>query len=105
MDKSEQRQRRKFTKLIRFSSDELRVVVDRARAAGRPVASFIRESSIGSTPRARRSEMSDVLIRHLSRIASHLSGLSSAAKQQDLPRAIEFERAVEDVLETIRQID
>ena len=98
-------ERRELTKLIRFSSAELEVVVERARAAGRPVACFIRESSIGSTPRARRSEMSDALIRHLSRIATHLSALSSAAKQQSLPRAAEFEHAVEDVLDTIRQLD
>ena len=105
MDKSEQSQRREFTKLIRFSSDELKVVITRARGAGRPVACFIRESSLGSTPRARRSEMSDALIRHLSGVANHLSVLSGAAKEQDLPRAAEFERAVKDVLDTIRQID
>jgi hypothetical protein len=105
MDKSKQSQRREFTKLIRFSSDELNVVIARARAAGRPVACFIRESSLGSTPRARRSEMSDASIRHLSGVASQLSLLSRAAKEQDLPHAAEFERAVKDVLDTIRQID
>ena len=105
MDRPDTPQRREFTKLIRFSSDELTVVVDRARASGRPVACFIRESSLGSAPRARRSEMSDALIRHLSRLGTRLSALSEAAKEQDMPRAADFERAVEEVLEAIRQID
>ena len=105
MNRSEKSQRRQYTKLIRFSADELKVVVDRARAAGRPVACFIRESSLGSTPRARRAQMSDALIRQLSRVGTRLSALSGAAKEQGFPHAAEFERAVEEVLDTIRQIE
>ena len=70
MHRSEKPQRRELTKLIRFSVDELEAVTDRARGAGRPVACFIRESAIGSAPRARRSEMSDALIRQLSRVGT-----------------------------------
>jgi hypothetical protein len=105
MIKSPASQRRQYTKLIRFSADELKVVVAHARAAGRPVACFVRESSIGSTPRARRSELSDVLIRHLAQISSRLTQLSKVAKEEDLPRAAEFEHAVQEVLDVIRQID
>lgn len=105
MAESAEVQRREHTKLIRFSADELKLVAERARAAGRPVACFVRESSIGSTPRARRSELSDVLTRHLSRVARRLTDLSKVAKEHDLPRAAEFDHAVQEVLDAIRQID
>jgi len=105
MPKSSEAHRREYTKLIRFRADELEMVVERARAAGRPVACFVRESSIGSTPRARRSEFNDVLIRDLARIGSHLDDLSKVAKEHDLPRAAEFDHAVKEVLDVIRRID
>ena len=105
MPKSSEPNRREHTKLIRFGADELAMVVERARAAGRPVACFVRESSIGSTPRARRSELNDVVIRHLARVGSHLDDLSKVAREHDLPRAAEFGQAVQEVLDVIRQID
>ena len=105
MTESTEAHRRERTKLIRFRADELRVVVDRARAAGRPVASFIRESSIGSTHRARRSDINDVLIRHLARVGIRLEDLSKVAREHALPLAAEFEQAVQEVLDVIRRID
>ena len=105
MPRPSEAHRRECTKLIRFRADELEMVVERARAAGRPVACFVRESSIGSTPRARRSELNDVLIHHLARVGSHLDELSKVAKEHDLPRAAEFDHAVQEVLDVIRQID
>lgn len=105
MPRSLEVHRREYTKLIRFRADELDLVRERARAAGRPVACFVRESSIGSTPRARRSEFNDALIRHLARIGGHLDELSKVAREQDLPRAAEFDQAVQEVLDLIRQID
>jgi hypothetical protein len=105
MPRSLEAHRREHTKLIRFRADELALVVERARTAGRPVACFVRESSIGSAPRARRSELSDVLIRHLARVGSHLDDLSKVARKHALPRAAEFDHAVQEVLDLIRQID
>ena len=46
-----------------------------------------------------------MLIRHLARISSRLTQLSKVAKEEDLPRAAEFEHAVQEVLDVIRQID
>ena len=105
MPRSQEVHRREYKKLIRFRADELEMVVERARAAGRPLACFVRESSIGSTPRARRSELNDVLIRHLARVGGHLDELSKVAREHDLPRATEFDQAVQEVLDVIRQID
>jgi hypothetical protein len=105
MPRSLESHRREHTKLIRFRADELALVVERARTAGRPVACFVRESSIGSPPRARRTELNDALIRHLARVGGHLDELSKIAREHDLPRAAEFDLAVQEVLGAIRQID
>jgi len=99
------RQRRKCTKLVRFNSDELRIVVDRARIAGRPAACFIRESALGSSPRARETDQSDSLIRALSRVATRLGTLSQLAIEQRLTGAEDFQLAVSEVLSVIRDLD
>ena len=46
-----------------------------------------------------------MLIRHLGRVGRHLDELSKVAREHDLPRAAEFEQAVQEVLAVIRQID
>lgn len=97
--------RREFTKLIRFSTDELRIVVERARAAGRPTACFIRELALGSSPRARKTEVNDSLIRVLSRLATRLRTLSQNATEQHLDGAEDFRRAVNEVLGIIQSLD
>jgi hypothetical protein len=96
---------RTCAKLIRFSPEELRTVLDRARSAGRPVACYVREASQGVSPRTRKSELSDAVIRALSRIGNHLQVLSREATEQRLPCAPDFERAVGEVLNVIRAID
>ena len=97
--------KRTCPKLIRFSPDELRLVAERARVSGRPVACYIRESSLGSSPRARRTDLNDSLIRALSQVASRLMSLAATAKEQQLSGAAEFENAVSDVLDVIRSLD
>jgi hypothetical protein len=98
-------EKRDCAKLIRFSRRELRLVAEHARARRRPVASYIRESSLGSLPRVRSFELSDSLIRVLAQVAGRLTDLATAAKAQGLAGAAEFDTAVVDVLEVIRRID
>ena len=97
--------KRTCAKLIRFSPDELRLVAERARVSGRPVACYIRESSLGSSPRARRTDLNDSLIRGLSQVASRLTSLAATARVQQLSGAAEFENALSDVLDVIRSLD
>jgi len=92
-------------KLIRYSPDELAIVTERARAAGRPIARFIREASLGNSPRARRTATSDVIIRQLARVATHLTELSRIASESRLPGAEAFQDAIGDVVEAIRLVD
>lgn len=97
--------RRDHPKLIRYSASELAIVTQRARDCGRPVAKFIRESSLGCGPRARRATMNDQLIRRLAETATCLQRLSAEAEERQLPGAVDFENAVSDVLNFIRLLD
>jgi hypothetical protein len=97
--------RRTYTKLIRFAPEELQLVIDRARSAGRPVACYIRESSLGPAPRARRGSLSDAVIRTLSQMATRLSLLATEAKNQRLAQADEFQQAVLEVLDIVREVE
>lgn len=97
--------RRTSTKLIRFAPEELQLVINRARSAGRPVACYIRESSLGPAPRARKSALSDAVIRTLGQLATRLSLLATEAKNQHLAHADEFQQAVSEVLEIVRDIE
>jgi hypothetical protein len=98
-------ERRDHPKLIRYSVAELELVTQRARDCGRPVARYIRETSLGAVPRARRTAMSDVVIRQLARVANRLTQLSRLATEQQIPGAAEFESTVGDVLEVIRVLE
>ena len=98
-------ERRTSTKLIRFAPEELQLVIDRARSAGRPVACYIRESSLGPATRARRAAISDAVIRTLSQIATRLSLLATEAKNQRLAQADQFEQAVLEVLDIVREVE
>jgi hypothetical protein len=97
--------RRTSTKLIRFSPDELELVINRARSAGRPVACYIRESSLGPAPRARRAGLSDAVIRTLGQLATRLSLLATEAKNHHLAQADEFQQAVSEVLDVVREVE
>ena len=96
---------RTCAKLIRFTSEELQLVINRARSAGRPVACYIRESSLGPAPRTRRTTLSDAVIRTLGQLATRLSLLAVEAKNQHLTQADEFEKAVSELLDIIRQVE
>ncbi len=97
--------RRTSTKLIRFSPDELELVINRAGSAARPVACYIRESSLGPAPRARRAGLSDAVIRTLSQLATRLSLLATEAKNHHLAQADEFQQAVSEVLDIVREVE
>ena len=97
--------KRTCVKVIRFSAEELRIVVERACAAGRPVACYVREAAQGASPRARKAEMNDSVIRLLSRIGNRLHELSREANDNRLSCAADFGQAVGEVLEIIRALE
>lgn len=66
---------------IRYSSVEWAVIVEQARSCGRPPARYVRETSLGSAPKARRSRENDGLIHELGRIGTSLSRLVAEARE------------------------
>jgi hypothetical protein len=98
-------ERRSIAKLIRFTPSELERVVDQAQASGRPVACFIREASLGSRPRMKNGTVGDTIIHHLARLGTRLRALACTAREQNLPAAAEFDAALAELLDTIRQIE
>ena len=98
-------ERRSIAKLIRFTPSELERVLDQAQASGRPVACFIREASLGSRPRMKNGSVGDTVIHHLARLGTRLRTLARAATEQNLPAAADFDAALSELLETIRQIE
>jgi hypothetical protein len=99
-------EKRVHVKLVRFAPSELRLVMHRARAAGRPLACYIRDASLGTATRARRASASDELIRHLARLAGRLGKLSQAAAEQHLQGGVaDYDAALAEVMDTIRRLD
>lgn len=99
-------ERRTIAKLIRFTPSELERVLDQASASARPVACYIREAALGSRPRMRNgSTVGDAIVHQLARLGSRLRALAQTAAEHNLPNAIEFDAALSDLIETIRQIE
>src|SRR6266566_9178872 len=98
-------ERRSIAKLIRFTPSELERIVDQAQASGRPVACFISDASLGSRPRMKNGSVGDTVIHHLARVGTRLRALARTATEQNLPAAADFDAALSELLETIRQIE
>lgn len=71
--------RRPHAPKVRFSDEELAALRERARECGRPVARYVRETALGSVPKARRHAAEQELIRHLARIGNNLNQLAREA--------------------------
>jgi hypothetical protein len=97
-------ERRTLFKTTCFAPREWQLVIQRARAAGRPIRRYIRESSLGAAPRPRRAQLSNAVINMLSQIALRLTLLATEAKNQSLPQAHEFDEAVSKALDIIREL-
>ena len=96
---------RSCKKLIRFTPAELSRVNERARAAGQPVACYIRDVSLGARRKASSASLGGPVIHGLARVATRLRALRETAAQRALPEAAEFGAAVDDLLALIQRID
>lgn len=98
-------ERRERATLVRFATAELEIVRARAREAQRPVASFIREAALGTTPRARPRAVSDDALRDLAALATSLDALARSAATGTPIAAEVLERARAATLELIGKLD
>ena len=90
---------------IRYTDAEWAVIVDRARACGRPPARYVRETSLGSALKPRPSQTNASLIRELGRIGIALQRLATTAREtQALPQAATLDAALADVIAAVRQL-
>lgn len=96
--------RRSATKLIRYTPEEVRLVADRARVCGRPVACYVRECSLGAVPRARHAQGDAAVIRSLTRIGNLLTDLTRELDAEPLPESVELRTALDELLAVIRRI-
>ena len=64
--------RRTATKLLRLHPEELARITERAEACGLKPARFIRETALGTKPKARHHADTDRLLRSLARIGRRL---------------------------------
>lgn len=91
--------------IVYLAPQELQLVVQRARAAGRPVSPYFRESALGLSQRRRRAQLSNAVINMLGQIALRLTHLATEAKNQRLAQAHEFDEAVSKALDIIRELE
>ena len=90
---------------IRYTDAEWSVIVERARACGRPPARYVRETSLGSALKPRQSQINASLIRDLGRIGVALQRLEATAREtHDLPQAATLEAALSEVIGVVRQL-
>jgi hypothetical protein len=98
-------EKRSCPKLVRYKPSELAFVSERARACGRPVACYIRETSIGKALHTQRAPANDALIRQLARLANRLTKLAQVVAAKQLSEAAEFRACLDALLDPIKQID
>ncbi len=97
--------RRTATKLIRFHPDELRQITESARRSGLTPARYIRETALGTTPRARSHAAAAPLLRELARIGRSLDQLARVAEaSQDAALAAQTRAALERHQTLVRHI-
>ncbi len=97
--------RRTATKLLRFHPEELRQITESARRSGLTPARFIRETALGTPPRARSHAAAAPVLRELARIGRSLDELArGAAASHDATLAAQMRAALEQHEALVRHI-
>ena len=90
---------------IRYNDSEWELIVARARECREPPARYVREVSLGYSPRARRHRIEDLLIVQLGRIGNNLNQLARLAHSTgQVPARKQLHSTLEEVLTAIRRI-
>jgi hypothetical protein len=90
---------------IRYTDAEWAIIVARARASGHPPARYVRETSLGTVPRARRGARNADIIHELGRIGTTLAQLAATGPGAAPDGAAEFELVLADLLAVVRRLD
>ena len=73
--------RRRLPRKIRYTTAEWEAIAQRARLCGKAPARYVREVSLGATPRPRSSQAHAELIHELGRVGTALTQLAATARQ------------------------
>lgn len=93
-------------RVIRYTPAEFHKIAERARLCGKPIARYVRDSSLGVTPRVRRDHATADLIRHLARLGNNLNQLALVANErQQLSDTAPLRAVLDEVLAAIKRID
>jgi hypothetical protein len=91
--------------LVRFTSAEFDRVRAAAQAAGRPLARYVRETTLGAVPRARRHHAIDEVLRHLARIGNNVNQLAHVANATDrFPTEAKLDAVLAELRATVHRI-
>lgn len=91
--------------LVRWRATEIAAVTERAKACGLPVARFVRETALGTVPKAARNGDQKALLRELARSGNNLNQLAHEAHARDLfPAKEKLDAALELHLAVLRQL-
>ena len=96
---------RSISRTVHFTPSELERVVDQAHTSGRPLACYIREASLGARPRRKKGSARDTVVHYLARVGTRLRAVARTATETGHPNAADFDEALSELLETIRQIE
>jgi hypothetical protein len=88
------RNRRTHRIPVRFTYQELSDARQRAYKAGRPLARYLRESSLGRTPRPLRLQAHDDVVHALSTIVRQLDDAASEKPAAAIARALDALRTL-----------
>jgi hypothetical protein len=98
-------ERRSIKKTVHFTPSELERVVDQAHASGRALGRYIREASLGARPRRKHGTARDTVVHYLARLGTRLRAVARMATETGQPNAADFDEALSELLETIRQME
>lgn len=89
---------------IRYTAAEWAAIVEQARTCNRPPAQYVRERSLGHTPRSTLNQQNAV-IHQLGKIGTALTRLAGQAREAGaLPETAMLEAALDDVLSVVRRL-
>lgn len=84
--------RRTTTKLLRLHPEELARITARAQACGQTPARFIRETALGTKPKAQHQAGTEPLLRGLARIGSSLEQIARLVDSDGRPALARYVR-------------
>jgi hypothetical protein len=98
-----ERRSHKFS--VYVTPSELERLVDQARTSGKLLACYVREASLGARPRKKNATARDTVVHYLARLGTRLRAVARTATETGHPNAADFDEALSELLETIRQIE